>query len=639
MPFAVFRRHQRKLLAVFAILAMVAFVLDPSLFRFWNASGSASADPVVVSLYGKKYRRSDLNDMTLQRSSANRFMFELFALIQPQSRQMPPQQFFGDVSMRSIVDAIILEHEADRLRMPKDKEVAKEWLRGRLGLGNLMNAELFELALSRLNNQSNRISGDAILLDLAGQIRIANARELLGAPVVTPLSVFETYREVNEKVSARAVAFPVEEFVAKVKEPSLSELQPFYDRYKDVLPDPDRETPGFKVPRKIRVEVLSIDGAELARRVKAKLTESDLHTYYENHRAEYAVRSDFPEDIFANDPKGKYNPLPPLYQPFDKVKESVAIALADERSKAEITERFAKLNDEVLSPFADAYLEALDEINEEKKEGKTPTVQLPKPTDLKEVASKAGLDYDKSPLLSREEAEHYGRVSEAEVGTTPFSGGKKFAAEFFEPKSPLFLPMELTDTQNRHYLVRKVEDLEPRVPALDEIKDQVVHAWKLEQARPLAKKAAEALADQVKKEGGKFKADVVDGHPVVTTDPASRSQLSFMQAEPTPTELPQLPHAGPELRDALFGLKEGAVVVAPNEPKTTYYVLTQKSRTPARLETLYAPNGDYFLYQRLALTSQYQKLVDQWMDELRADAGLPTGWVPPDEAKKEAQEG
>ena len=115
MPFAVFRRHQRKLLAVFGILAMLAFVLDPSLFRFWNGPGG-NADPVIATLYGRKYRRSDLYEMQAQRNDANRFMYELIALVNPS--RMPPPQFFGDLNTRSLVDAIILEHEADKLRMP-----------------------------------------------------------------------------------------------------------------------------------------------------------------------------------------------------------------------------------------------------------------------------------------------------------------------------------------------------------------------------------------------------------------------------------------------------------------------------------------------------------------------------------------
>ena len=48
MPFAVFRRHQRKLLAIFAILAMFGFVLADSLPRLLSGgSGGSNANPVV----------------------------------------------------------------------------------------------------------------------------------------------------------------------------------------------------------------------------------------------------------------------------------------------------------------------------------------------------------------------------------------------------------------------------------------------------------------------------------------------------------------------------------------------------------------------------------------------------------------
>ena len=61
MPFAVFRRHQRKLLAIFAILAMFGFVVADSLPRLLNGSSTAGANPVVVKIAGRTIRRSDLN--------------------------------------------------------------------------------------------------------------------------------------------------------------------------------------------------------------------------------------------------------------------------------------------------------------------------------------------------------------------------------------------------------------------------------------------------------------------------------------------------------------------------------------------------------------------------------------------------
>ena len=59
------------------------------------------------------------------------------------------------------------------------------------------------------------MSGETILADIANQVRIANASQLLGTPLVTPLDVFDIYRDQSERVSVRAVGFPTEDFVAR----------------------------------------------------------------------------------------------------------------------------------------------------------------------------------------------------------------------------------------------------------------------------------------------------------------------------------------------------------------------------------------------------------------------------------------
>ena len=70
-------------------------------------------------------------------------------------------------------------------------------------------------------------------------------------------------------------------------EPSAAEIEALFEKYKDVLPDPARETPGFKVPRQIQVEILSIDGNALEREIMDKLTEQELRTAYENRKKEF----------------------------------------------------------------------------------------------------------------------------------------------------------------------------------------------------------------------------------------------------------------------------------------------------------------------------------------------------------------
>ncbi|MCA1684698.1 MAG: SurA N-terminal domain-containing protein [Planctomycetia bacterium] len=315
MPFAVFRRHQRKLLAIFAILAMFSFVVADSLPRLLSGGPTIGGNPEVATLYGKSIRRSDVQEMAAERINANVFMGELTALLY----RRPSQNFFGDTNTRALVDALILRHEADRLGMPAGPDVAREWLKNRTG--GAMTRELFELILGRLNN---RVSGEQILTQIGNQIRISNVRLLLGTPVVTPLDVFENYRDQNERVSARAVGFPVEDFLGKVPEPSPADLRTFYDTYKDTLPDPDRPTPGFKTPRRVRAEILSVDGESLLRGFRDQLKEPELLSYYENRKTEFKKPSEFPDEIFQGAPEL----TPPLYQSFAELRPVLATSLA-----------------------------------------------------------------------------------------------------------------------------------------------------------------------------------------------------------------------------------------------------------------------------------------------------------------------
>src|SRR5205807_6185783 len=113
----------------------------------------------------------------VQRQNANMFMASLIG-----------RPLFGDITTRSLVDALILQHEADTLRMPAGPDVGREWLRE--VTNGLMNRDLFEATLSRFGN---RVSGEQILSDIANQVRLDKVRRtLLGIPVVTPLDVYDT---------------------------------------------------------------------------------------------------------------------------------------------------------------------------------------------------------------------------------------------------------------------------------------------------------------------------------------------------------------------------------------------------------------------------------------------------------------
>jgi peptidyl-prolyl cis-trans isomerase D len=625
MPFEVFRRHQRKLLAVFAIMAMFGFVVSDSLPRLLSSS-YAGRDQKVVELYGKTVYQSQLNDLARQRVRANQFISGI--------SQFMPREIFGGLRQRDLVDALILQHEADRLQIPATPEMAREWLRQITG--NRMNAEMFGALFSRF---SNEVSEEQLLADISNQLRLANVRRLMGSPVVTPYDVFRSYRDQNERIGARAVEVPVDAFLAKVPEPSSGDLQALFDKYKDVLPDPASETPGFKIPRRVQLEILSLDGNALARGLNDKLTEAELRSYYENHKQEYEVPLGLPEDLFAEQP----DLTPPIVQPFADVRALLAPRLAEERALGEIQERFARIKEAEMIPFADKYLGALDELEETKKQSGAAHSEgsLPQPNDLKPVADREGLNYEKTGLLTREDAERHGTIATAEVGLSPLSGGRKFAEEIFDAKTNLFEPIELTDVLGTRFLVRKVKDEPPHVPSLDEVRSDVILSWKLAQARPLAEKAADELAKQIKAKGGGIKEPKIDSYRVLTIPPITRMQQSFQPAsmfEPSPaieTPIPEVSHPGDAFRNAYFGLQKGQVEVVPNQPKSEYYVLTEDRRDPAGFAALYSPNGDEFRYKAMAREAAARRQDSQWMGYLRKEAGIKSDWVPPDEANKD----
>ena len=117
---------------------------------------------------------------------------------------------FGGVKDRDLVDALILEHEADTLGLPSGPDVGS-------GIPEVnhkgrMTSDIFDSLLARMNN---RVSGDQLLTLIGDQVRLQQVRLLPGNPLVTPYDVFRTYRDQNEKVSGKAVEIPVEKFLAE----------------------------------------------------------------------------------------------------------------------------------------------------------------------------------------------------------------------------------------------------------------------------------------------------------------------------------------------------------------------------------------------------------------------------------------
>ena len=631
MPFAVFRQHQRKLLAVFAILAMIGFVLSDTLPRWMNSGGMSDKDLVVAELYGKKIHLSDLAVMNQKRQRANRFMYYADRFGNP--------NFFGGTSRAELIDALILEHEADRLGVPETSTFARDWIEQQTS--GAMNAALFETILSRFEQ---KVGGEQLLIDIASQIRVLLARQEIAVPVVTPLDVFRNYRDQTERASFKVVPVVVEAFAGKVPEPTGAEVAEFFEKYKNTLPDPASPNPGFKVPRQVKAEYLGIDFNAVVKRFQDKLTGEELKTYYEGRKAEFPMDRELPVDLFAGAPEL----TPPRYQPLSDLRETLAEALARDKANEEVQETFATIRDEVIDKFADAYHKVEDDIADAKKDGlSTENLALPRPDDLSGVAKKHGMTYEATPLMDRLEADQAGRISRAKSGTGFSSDSKNFVDVLFDPKNLLYEAFELSSPGGERYLVRKVADVPAHVAGLDEIRDEVVRAWKREKARPLARKAAEELAAKVKSQAGEIKDLTIDNRPVIAIESATKlkpgmpvptqfgGQFRFQRGPATPVDFVEIRQAGQPLIDTLFALKPGEVAVEPDLPRSTYYVLTLQKREPVSFMALMGPNGSLASYRSETENEVLRKAYGEAMARLREQAGYHPEDYPSEERSRD----
>lgn len=625
MPFTVFRKHQRKLLAVLAILAMIAFVLPTSLDALFGGRNPQARggpnDPVVATLKWKTLRASDLEPMRVQRQRANFFLAQITGVPQYGS-------IFGGTNTRDLVDAVILEHEAERLGMPASAELANNWLRQITG--QALNARYFEDVFRR-SSLSEQVTDEQLLLEIANQVRILTVQMLPMTADATPLDVFENFKEQEERVSAYAVGVKVEDYLGKVGEPSQSEIVALYEAARDRLPDPNGPEPGFKVPHKVRFEMVTADVDTLAATLRGKLTNEELRNVYKDRKAEFpAPLGELPKSIFAGAPD-----LTP-HDDFPDVREDVARVVAGERAREQVDVQFDDFKNNVMRPFEDKYYDTESSADAKAEEAR----KALRPGDLvKNAAIKAGLTYEATPLVPSTHPEGLGALGKAHLGSEVSFNAPAFETQAFLPRWRLYDPLELSDAKFRdegghRFLAWKIQDDEARMPSLDEVRAEVVRTWKLQKARPLAEAEAKRIASAAEKAGGGAKVREVAGKlPVVTTEPRPKMAPAALMGMNALggyrlSEIFEIPHAGDSLRDALYKLSPQTAAVAPDATKTTYYVLTLRSRDEAEFDRLYAAGmADSFYSQAMQATRS--RLIEEWRQSLREKAGLPADWAPP----------
>ena len=273
---------------------------------------------------------------------------------------------------------------------------------------------------------------------------------------------------------------------------------------------------------------------------------------------------------------------PTEYKPLEEVADEIRGTLARQQAVDEMKTAIDGAYDR-LKAASRRYEKAL--LNAE-FDG-TPVPDPPEElTNLKPLAEEFGLVYEITEPVSQIEVRDdvpIGGSYESVVGN--FSEASRMEYVVFGDTFGTYEPIksETFDTSSS-FITIKVADEPSRVPEFEEIRDQVVRAWKLRQAADLAEKRAEDLAERIGRDGVTLKEFFADQPTIKVVEPFAFAQVTAGDMAPmSPLVLYEFSQpegieaAGPGFVEKVFEAEAGDVLAVPNYNRSIFYIVRIKN--------------------------------------------------------------
>jgi hypothetical protein len=217
-------------------------------------------------------------------------------------RQLGDSYFGGSIRPDDLLDFLIWKHEADRLGITLTqadvcREINRAWGGGDDFIppdGKFESNQWVGIFFQSNQRIHKSLTPHDLLSALTDEFRVVMAKEaLLGQAsgvrsyrqevdgvhyspsVATPDEFYRYFKEQRTALSVSMLPIAVKSFVDKVQaSPTETDLRNLYQRYKNDEPAPTRRQPGFKLPRRIKLEYLSYrNDGPFARKLAAKAIE------------------------------------------------------------------------------------------------------------------------------------------------------------------------------------------------------------------------------------------------------------------------------------------------------------------------------------------------------------------------------
>jgi hypothetical protein len=306
------------------------------------------------------------------------------------------------------------------------------------------------------------------------------------------------------------------------------------------------------------------------------------------------------------------------FEPLEKVKDDIRNRLAREAADKQVDAIFSAVATDMGS-YAESY--ALWQAR-----GKAAGAAAPAPPDFEKIAAAQGLEAGRSELVTADQA----------VAAGPLGGSYDFVPDassrfgirqqrwldmIYGQGAPTFRPVTSRDVEGNRFISWKIEDQPEFTPTFEAAREGVERAWRITEARSLARTKAEGIAR--KAEAGGSLADAVAGMEGLTVEKAGPFTWLTQGTVPfgTPPSLSQpegISMPGEEFMRAVFALEPGKTAAAFNEPRTVCYAVRMVGFEPP-LEQL----RERFLearddQRRLAMVAQREtsRAAADWVEAL-----------------------
>jgi hypothetical protein len=104
---------------------------------------------------------------------------------------------------------------------------------------------------------------------------------------ISPVASWDFHNRLNRRVKVEFMGIPVANYLDKISDPSSSELNDFFEEYKNRSYRPGLPEPGFRQRKRMAIQYVRADFQQFLDAQVSKVTEQEVRDYYEEHKDDF----------------------------------------------------------------------------------------------------------------------------------------------------------------------------------------------------------------------------------------------------------------------------------------------------------------------------------------------------------------